>query len=513
MAQINNVTIVDEKTLRLEEDAKKGDTINLLNLNQIDFSVLHKEIEEGKNKEFNNLLNNLRKQLDLEKRNELVKKELGLKEEYDEKIKKQEKIYAELNATYLALKNSNEDRIKAKVNEEIKKYTDLMHQKEMQVQKDNVEKMKELEDSYNKKISELEKQISNLNISYKDLESSIEEKVLIKSNEEIKKYQDKIYELQSSKQLMERQNEINLLKLEHELNQQKTKLESSEKEYESKMGIAVLQKEKEMQEIIVEKDNEILRLKNDRTSLNIKRIGEDLEKWCNNEYNSYAQSGFLNCTWIKDNDSIKEDDETKGTKADFIFRVYTDETHKEELTSVTCEMKSEDPNSVIHRTNESHYKKLDKDRTKKKCEYALLVSELEMENYDIPIKKVQEYDKMYVVRPQYFITFLSIVESLGRKYQKLLLETKKEALQFEETEKIIASFNKMKEDLITKSIDKITKQVTDINKKATEINKHAESIISLTNDIIETQLEKLKNKIEKFDIIKLTNLINKLDSE
>ena len=174
-------------------------------------------------------------------------------------------------------------------------------------------------------------------------------------------------------------------------------------------------------------------------------------------------------------------------------------------------MKSEDPNSVNRKTNESHYKKLDKDRTKKKCEYALLVSELEMENYDVPIKKVQEYEKMYVVRPQYFITFLSIVESLGRKYQKLLLETKKESLKFEETEKIIENFNKMKEDLITKTIDKITRQVLDINKKANEINKNAESIISLSNDIVETQLVKLRNKINEFNITKITKAIDKLE--
>lgn len=444
MSKINNVTIIDEYTLRLEEDAKKGDTINLLELNQIDVATLRTQIEEGKNKEYNNLLSSIKQQLELEKQNELAIKELSIKEKYDRNIKELENKLAALNASYTALQNS------------------------------------------------------------------IDEKVILKTSEEIKKYNDRIHELEFSKQSLEQQNQIQVLKLQNELNIQQTKLNEKDRECEEKVKIALLKKENEIQNILAEKENEILRLKNDRTALNIKRIGEDLEKWCNNEYNLYAQSGFLNCTWEKDNESVRDEDETKGTKADFIFRVYTDESHKEELTSVTCEMKSEDPNSVIHRTNESHYKKLDKDRTKKKCEYALLVSELEMENYDVPIKKVQEYEKMYVVRPQYFITFLSIVESLGRKYQKLLLETKKEALQFEEAEKIIANFNKMKEDLITKSIDKITKQVTDINKKANEINKHAESIISLTNDIIETQLEKLKNKIEKFDIVKITNNINKL---
>lgn len=499
MAKINNVTIIDEYTLRLDEDAKKGDIINLLELNKIDVSLLRTQIEEGKNKEYNNLLLSIKKELELEKQNELTKKELKIKEQYESNIKELENKLVTLNASYQLLENSTDDKIKLKVSEEIKKYTEKMHEQELLSQK-----------KYNDKVFELENKLASINASYTALQNSIEEKANIKANEEVKKYRDKIYELEFNKQTLEQQNKIEILKLQNELNLKESKLNEKDRESEEKVKIALLQKENEMQNIIVEKENEILRLKNDRTALNIKRIGEDLEKWCNNEYNSYAQSGFLNCTWEKDNDSVREEDETKGTKADFIFRVYTDETHQDELTSVTCEMKSEDPNSVIHRTNESHYKKLDKDRTKKKCEYALLVSELEMENYDVPIKKVQEYEKMYVVRPQYFITFLSIVESLGRKYQKLLLETKKEALQFEEAEKIIATFNKMKEDLITKSIDKITKQVTDINKKANEINKHAESIISVTNDIIETQLEKLKNKIEKFDIVKITNNINKL---
>lgn len=445
MAKITEVTIIDEKTLRLEVDAKKGDEIDLLSLNKIDTTILREQIDKGKNTEYLKLLNDVKSKLELEKKNEVLLKEQDIKKTYEEKLQ-------ELNA-----------------------------------------------------------KLTMLQATYTSLEKSVAEKAKLQASEEIKKYNEKIHELEMSKQIIEQQNKLEIMKLQNQIEFQNTKLADKDRECTEKIRIALLEKDNEIQKELNEKENEILRLKNDRTSLNIKRIGEDLERWCNNEYNSYAQSGFLNCTWEKDNDSIKEDDETKGTKADFIFRVYTGEDHKEELTSVTCEMKSEDPNSVNRKTNESHYKKLDKDRTKKKCEYALLVSELEMENYDVPIKKVQEYEKMYVVRPQYFITFLSIVESLGRKYQKLLLETKKESLKFEETEKIIENFNKMKEDLITKTIDKITKQVLDINKKANEINKNAESIISLSNDIVETQLVKLRNKINEFNITKITKAIDKIE--
>ena len=95
---------------------------------------------------------------------------------------------------------------------------------------------------------------------------------------------------------------------------------------------------------------------------------------------------------------------------DYIFKVYASSSHKENelLTSVACEMKNESPNSTNKKKNSDHFLKLDKDRKKKGCEYALLISELEWDQAnDVPIRKVVGYEKMYVVRPQYFITFLS----------------------------------------------------------------------------------------------------------
>ena len=90
-------------------------------------------------------------------------------------------------------------------------------------------------------------------------------------------------------------------------------------------------------------------------------------------------------------------------------------------------MKNENPESKTKKKNADYYKKLDSDRTKKNCEYALLVSELEMDKFnDAPIVKVTDYPKMYMVRPPYFIAFLSIIESLGKKYKDLLEKVNKE---------------------------------------------------------------------------------------
>ena len=308
--------------------------------------------------------------------------------------------------------------------------------------------------------------------------------------------------------------EMKLLKIEYDIKAKSGEVDTILKEKDSEFKEKIHDLELDYIQKLHEKENEITRLQNDRTSLNIKRIGEDLEKWCNNEFTSYAQTGFINCTWDKDNIAIKEEGETKGSKADYIFRLFNDSSKMVELTSVACEMKSEDPLSKNQKTNESHYAKLDKDRNKKKCEYALLISELEWDQAnDVPIRKVVGYEKMYMVRPQYFIPFLSVIVSLANKYQDLILAKEKEEAKFEKTNEILAKFEKFKDDVINTLLERIIKSVADINKQAKEINKAADSILATCAKIVDTQIEAVKNKIEKFDIVKINKAIDKLNQE
>lgn len=143
---------------------------------------------------------------------------------------------------------------------------------------------------------------------------------------------------------------------------------------EKDITIAVQQKEKELNEKIRDLEDKIANLELAKSSLNIKKLGEKLEDWCNNEYQLHALNGFENCSWEKDNIAVRDADDFKGTKADYLFKVYASPSMLEEnlLTSVACEMKSEDPNSIHKKKNSDHYKKLDSDRVKKNCEYAYL---------------------------------------------------------------------------------------------------------------------------------------------
>ena len=179
----------------------------------------------------------------------------------------------------------------------------------------------------------------------------------------------------------------------------------------------------EYSNIIKEKEDVINQLQRQKANLNVKQTGEDLEAWCDNTVKEAMQNGFLNCTWQKDNEVIKEEGEQKGSKADYIFRIYSDNLHIEqtEIASICMDMKDENPDSINKKSNSDYYKQLDKNRVKKNCKYALLVSNLEMDKPNIiPIYKVREYEDMYVVRPAYLITFLNMITSLATKYSSLI---------------------------------------------------------------------------------------------
>lgn len=364
----------------------------------------------------------------------------------------------------------------------------------------------------------------------KDLDKEIDRLKAEKANIALTKDQEFQIKLLSEKnnyenKIKDKENEINKLKAHGELELQ-NKLQKIESDYEIKLS--KLQSDKDSiaatikAELKVAHSDETMQLQKkiddlarERSARNIKKIGEDLENWCHSQYESYAQSGFQTCTWEKDNISIKTNEEDfKGTKADFVFKVYATEDKKEEdlLTSVACEMKSEDPASVNKKKNEDHYKKLNKDRIKKNCEYALLVSELEWEtDNDVPIKKVPEYEKMYMVRPQYFITFLSIIASLGLKYKDLIIATNEEKEKFKEILDIENEFEEMKRKLLEDPIVAIEKEVEKINAEANKIAVSAEKIMRFSDAIVSRGIEKIRNRIENYNITRITKKIDKLE--
>ena len=195
------------------------------------------------------------------------------------------------------------------------------------------------------------------------------------------------------KELAEKDREILTLNGTIETNEQKSKLsETSLKEsYEARLK---------------GKDEEIAFYKDLKAKQSTKMIGEDLERHCENEFNKYRATGFKNAYFEKDNDA------RSGSKGDYIFRDYSDEGV--EFISIMFEMKNEMDETATKHKNADFFKELDKDRREKNCEYAVLVSMLEADSdlYNEGIVDVShKYEKMYVIRPQFFIPMITLLRN------------------------------------------------------------------------------------------------------
>lgn len=259
----------------------------------------------------------------------------------------------------------------------------------------------------------------------------------------------------------------------------------------------------EYEKKLSEKENAYQMLQRQKAALNVKQTGEDLESWCHNEMLSYMQNGLQNCTWKKDNDVVKNDGETKGSKADFIFRVYASERHgdDEELTSVCLDMKDENPDSANRKKNADYYRELDKNRTKKVCRYALLVSNLETDKpNDLPIFKVNEYPDMYVVRPAYMMTFLNMIASLTARFSELILQEIKADLEVKSQSELLEEFEKIKTTYLDKPLDSMKKQVEEIRKNSESIVRASEKIQTSCETIARSYIEAIEDKIANFEV-------------
>ena len=167
---------------------------------------------------------------------------------------------------------------------------------------------------------------------------------------------------------------------------------------------------------IKDRDDAIERLKDMKAKLSTKMVGESLEQHCEVEFNKIRAGAFPNADFAKDNDA------SGGTKGDFIFRESDDDGT--EFISIMFEMKNELDEGSNKKKNEDFFKKLDEDRTKKGCEYAVLVSLLEPENelYNAGIVDVSHlYPRMYVVRPQFFIPIITLIRN--EAYKTLTLKS------------------------------------------------------------------------------------------
>lgn len=479
MSKKISVMIKDKYTIILGEDASKGDYIDLREISSLDTSYLEQLIEIGQDQIYNKKLAEMRTIFETEKKNAVAIVEANCRAEFTAEIAKMKMDHQQSTSQY---KNQIQEL------EDSKKY---------ELQQFQIDFMREK----NEALQEKENQYLELQNQYRQLQTEFDVKLKQKELEIKEKTDEEKMTLKS--QLMNLEKEY-ATKLEKEILKVKEEKQTEINDINSKHH----------QEIL-EKTELIYQLKNQKAALNIKQIGEDLESWCNNEVKEQMQNGFFNCTWKKDTMLVKEDGEKHGTKADYIFEIFATEEHKEDelLASICLDMKDENPDSINKQSNDHYYKTLDKNRIKKNCKYAVLVSNLESDRPNaLPIFKVREYVDMYVVRPGYLMTFLHMITSLCVRFKELILKKEAEELELKNRRQFIGEFEKIKNTYLDKPLESLASQIEKIQKNNETITKASEAIQSTCEDIVVKYIHGIQDKIEKFEA-KLNQQMKKFDIE
>ena len=249
--------------------------------------------------------------------------------------------------------------------------------------------------------------------------------------------------------------------------------------------------------IIRFKDEEITRVRDMKTRLSTKMIGESLEQHCENEFNKLRATAFQKAHFEKDNDG------SSGSKGDYIYR--ENDASGNEIISIMFEMKNEADQTATKKKNEDFFNELDKDRLEKKCEYAVLVSLLEADSelynsgiVDVSYKK----DKMYVVRPQFFIPIITILRNAAMNaltYKAELALIKSQNVDISNFENQLDDFRSAFGKNYRLASEKFMVAIDSIDKSIAALQKTKDNLLGSQDN-----LRLANNKAEDLTIKKLT---------
>lgn len=350
--------------------------------------------------------------------------------------------------------------------------------------------------------------MANANLETRIQSSEEEKKQAVQSTkaEVEKEYTSKISELTLSKTKLE--NDLKLKDTENKLAVEQA-ISAKDKTIDSLSNeLSLKEKEFQLKETsmkesyeskLKDKDEQIAYYKDFKARQSTKMIGESLEQHCSTEFNK-LRSLFKNCYFEKDNDA------KTGSKGDFIFRAYADDEHTSEIVSIMFEMKNEADQTATKHKNEDFFKELDKDRREKKCEYAVLVSLLELDNeyYNVGIVDVSyQYERMYVIRPQFFIPLITLIKDLASKsleYKNELELVRSQNIDITHFEQNINTFKDSFSRNYRLASERFAKAIEEIDKTIDHLQKTKEHLLKT-----EDNLRLANNKAQDLTIKKLTH--------
>lgn len=388
--------------------------------------------------------------------------------EFNKEIENREKQYHK----------DKEATIKIVTNDVEKKFNEQLVAKDLEIAnlKNKIDNNKINQDNAVKQASmDVEKKLNDTINTLKLQITNLENELKIKDTENNLKVEE--LRMTKDKDIGELTNKIEVNKREFELKKQLLK-----DGYESKLK---------------SKDEIIAYYKDFKARQSTKMIGESLEQHCNYEFNKLRPL-FPNVYFEKDNDA------RNGSKGDFIFRDYDEDGT--EITSIMFEMKNEADETATKHKNEDFFKELDKDRNEKNCEYAVLVSMLEMDSdyYNEGIVDVSHrYKKMYVIRPQFFIPIITLIRGVGvnsLQYKKELITIQNQNIDISHFEDNLNTFKDGFGRNYRIASEKFKKAIDEIDKTIDHLQKTKDALLSSENN-----LRLANNKAENLTIKKLTN--------
>ena len=327
--------------------------------------------------------------------------------------------------------------------------------------------------------ADLQLALANKEQTITELQAQLAQQESLRDNERLK------VQAESQKALQAKEQAITELRSQVELQSKEAQLE-----------VKQLQEQHELEKKMLEREVDFY--KDLKTRMSTKMLGETLEQHCALEFEQKLRSFYPHAYFEKDNDVVG------GTKGDFIFRDYAEGSELEYI-SIMFEMKNEaDTTSTKHR-NEDFLKKLDEDRRKKGCEYAVLVTLLEPDNelYNGGIvDKSHRYEKMYVIRPQFFVPLITLLVSTSRKsldIRKQLFEAQQQSIDITHFEEDIEEFKEKFGRNFRLASEKFQKAIEEIDNSIKHLQKIKDNLIGSENN-----LRLANDKAEGLTIRKLT---------
>ena len=347
---------------------------------------------------------------------------------------------------------------------------------------------------------QLQKELANVE-KQKALEAQLEsQKIKDQAKSELTQKEQEIAALNTRLEAIARQAEVDAKlqamqeqrQIEEKFRQELAAKETEISEIKHKKEL----EEEKLKEQIRASETALISLKEMRTKMSTKMIGESLEIHCENEFNRIRPIAFPNASFEKDNKVSKS-----GSKGDYIYRENDDDGN--EILSIMFEMKNEADTTATKHKNKDFFKELDKDRREKNCEYAVLVSLLEKDNefYD-DIITVHEYPNMYAVRPQHFITIIGFLRQGNLKSQALRRQIQVLNNQNVDVTNFENNMNAFK-DAFSRNYNlastQFSKAIDEIDKTIDHLNKVKENLLKSDNN-----LRLANNKATDLSIKKLT---------